>query len=179
MSVEARLRMFSRVGFYVVVIICAVVAWRFQQHWTTPSWPADGIISSSQAEMTSWDAKAIDAASQTNSLLTTLGTAMLGAIGLLLINHSARHRPRHLWSAMGSSVCVGISIYFGYVGYLEVLAATTNHSPINPYNASFLGPSRAQFYALLLAALLFADFTFHELTKKEEKKEPIHDAVSR
>jgi len=169
MEFEAARRL-SRLIFYIAAILCAVVAWKLQQHYIgTPQWPADGIISSSETDLSSWEAKGIEAASQMNSLLTTLGTAMLGAMGFLLINiHSAHHRPRHLWSALASAVCVGASIYFGYVGYMHVLGATASHR-FNPYDQLIKWPSQAQFYMLLLAVFFFADFTFHELTRKEKE----------
>lgn len=170
----------SRVIFYVVVILCGFTAWRIQEYYIkTAGWPDDGVIAtipttSADSDMSAWDSKAIDAATQTNSVLTTLGTAMLGAMGFLLINtRGAKHAPRHLWSALGGGVCVGVSIYFGYVGYMQVMAAAHNHK-FNPYGQSFQWPSNAQFYALLLAAMFFADFTFftiHQLTTKEDKRE--------
>lgn len=153
---------FSRLVFYVAVIVLAVVSWRFTALMNARSLPVGTIIATSDSTMSPWDDKAMRAYSDMSSLLTTLGTAMLGAVGFLLANRRKTSHVPHLWSALLGATCVGLSIYFGYVCHLYLLAAAASRT-FDPYNLSTIWPSRAQFYSLLMAVFFFADFAFHDL----------------
>jgi hypothetical protein len=102
---------------------------------------------------------------QTNGLLTTLGTALLGAIGLLISNRAAScSKPRHLWAAFLAVACGGVSLFFGYTSHSNLLYLI-HIKNINPYDAGYLYSSHAQFYTLLVGAFFAADFAVHDLSK--------------
>lgn len=154
----------SRVGFYVAVIALGLIAWRFTALMNARGLPAGAVIlSTSDSTMSPWDDTAMKAYSDMSALLTTLGMTILGAVGFLLVNHGKSRRVPHLWSALLGATCVGLSIYFGYVCHLYLLASAASRT-FDPYNMSTIWPSRAQFYSLLVAVFFFADFAFHDLS---------------
>jgi hypothetical protein len=158
----------NRLRFYVLAIVIAAAVLVFQHYMGKIAYR--DIVSSSSLTGTDtlppWEEKALDAYSAMSGLLTTLATALLGALGYLLINASqAAPQLRNRASAMGSALFAVLSLYFGYVSHLTLLAYTYN----NAFNPNFFGvmwPSRSQFYTLLLAVFLFADFAFRVLGKE-------------
>ncbi|HJX84921.1 MAG TPA: hypothetical protein VJ723_11300 [Candidatus Angelobacter sp.] len=153
----------SRVVFYVAVIVLALIAWRFTALMNARSLPVGTVIlATTDSTMSPWDDTAMKAYSDMSALLTTLGMTILGAVGFLLVNRKANRVP-HLWSALLGATCVGLSIYFGYVCHLYLLASAASRT-FDPYNLSTIWPSRAQFYSLLVAVFFFADFAFHDLS---------------
>jgi hypothetical protein len=110
-----------------------------------------------------WEEKAFDAYYAMSGLLITLGTALLGALGYLLINaRQAVPQLRHGASAVGSALFAVLSIYFGFLCNESVMARAFSLG-FNPYSLDVQYPLALQFYTLLLAVFLFADFSFHEL----------------
>ena len=99
------------------------------------------------------------------SLLTTLATALLGALGYLLMNE--RQARLHFYlsvPAVLSATFAVVSIYFGYrcdsnaLWYVFQGAFTPDAPPL-------VWPKMAQFFCLLLAVFFFADYAFNELGK--------------
>lgn len=158
---SARLRGF---GFYIAVTALALVVWEMQHRLTAATFPPNEIIASSGDAPAQWQQLAVHAVSDSTSLLTTLATALLGALGLLLVNRAKNQTPpRHLWSAFicGAAACV--SLYFGYVEHLYLVYMLSNQT-FDPYR--LVNPSYLQFYALLAGTFFLADFAFHDLRQE-------------
>jgi hypothetical protein len=167
----------SQFNFYILAVVVAAAALIVQLYMEKTSYRAQsGIISAtslakqdsqdSKDSIPPWEEKALQTYSDMSGLLTTLSTALLGGLGYLLINsRAAGPQGRHRLSALASAVFAVLSLYYGYVSHLSVLASTYRKT-FNPYELGLRWPSRAQFYALLLAVFFFADFAFHELGKE-------------
>jgi hypothetical protein len=156
---------FHGFGFYLAVTVLALSVWQMQRHLTNATFPPNEIISSSTDAPAQWQQLAVQAVSDSTALLTTLATALLGALGLLLVNRSKNQSPpRHLWSAFlcGASACV--SLYFGYVEHLYLVYMISNQS-FDSYR--LVNPSYFQFYALLAGTFFLADFAFHDLRQED------------
>jgi hypothetical protein len=165
---------FHRLRFYILTIVTAAAVLVFQHYMNKIAY-RDIVSSSSLTETDTippWVEKALDAYSAMSGLLTTLATALLGALGYLLTNgNQAAPQLRNGASAMGSALFAVLSLYFGYVSHLTLLAYTYS----NAFNPNFFGviwPSRSQFYTLLLAVLFFADFAFRVLGKEAGSERP-------
>jgi hypothetical protein len=110
---------------------------------------------------------AVQAAADTTSLLTTLATALLAALGLLLTNRNEnRPKLRHRWSALLTAASAGISLYYGYVKHLYLLTMI-NSSCFDPHKFSFVRANYLQFYPLLVGFFFLADFVFHDFLEGE------------
>jgi hypothetical protein len=161
----------SRFNFYIVAVVVAGAVLLLQGYMEKTSYRAErGIISATsldnQGSIPAWQEKALQTYSDMSGLLTTLSTALLGGLGYLLINsRTAGPQVRHRLSALASAVFAVLSLYFGYVSHLSVLAATYRKT-FDPYDLGVRWPSRAQFYTLLLGVFLFADFAFYELAEE-------------
>jgi hypothetical protein len=159
-----------RLNFYVLALLIAVAVLLYQYCMQNIAKQDAGIMSASSLGQSDtsqggWQ-KALDAYSAMSGLLITLATALLGALGYLLINAGATvPKLRHGISAVSSALFAVLSLYFGYVSHLTVLSFTYNNA-FNPYAFAVQWPSRSQFYTLLLAVFFFADFAFHELGKE-------------
>jgi hypothetical protein len=99
-------------------------------------------------------------------LLTTLATALLGALGLIMGNKvSAGSKLRHMWAAFLAAIGGVLSLYFGYVSHLNLLAMIGNEY-FNSYDPLYLFFSHAQFYSLLAGTFFFADFAVHDFNQE-------------
>jgi hypothetical protein len=159
----------TRLGFYFAAVALVAIVWRVQHYMdalTVP--PPNTIISSfsSSGNPNQWQQIGFQAVSQMDGLLTTLATALLGALGLLLVRVRAGQQPRHLGSAFVSGVFVGLSLYFGYVGHLHVLYMIHTET-FDPFSLLYILPSHSQFYALLLGFFFFGDFAVHDLSEEK------------
>lgn len=160
----------SRMWFYIAVALLVASVWAVQVYAYHKIFNTEGTIFSGSSgpppAPTEWQKMAAEAMATTNGLLTTLGTALLGALGLLIGNKAADgSRVRHMWAAFLAAVGAGLSLYFGYVSHLNLLAMISSET-INPYDPVYMFSSHAQFYTLLAGAFLFADFAFHGLSKE-------------
>ena len=163
-------RRLNRIWFYLAVVLLVASVWAIQVYAYRKIFGTEGTIFSASsgppAPPTEWQKMAAEAMATTNGLLTTLGTAMLGALGLLIGNKAADgSRVRHMWAAFLAAVGAGLSLYFGYVSHLNLLAMISSQT-LNPYDPVYMFSSHAQFYTLLAGAFLFADFAFHGLSKE-------------
>jgi hypothetical protein len=163
----------GRVRFYIgtIVLIAAVLAYQhFMQNRSQVYGPSIDALTVLQE-------KQLEAFLSMNQLLIALGTAMFGAMGFLLARNPRPHSaPRELWAAVGSAICVGLSLYFGYKSYDDVLFML-QQSTFDLYGTLVLGDRVAHFATLMAGAFLFADFAFHEMSR-EDGHEPSDDAKS-
>ena len=161
---KSKPRWITRLGFYLATIALVIVVWRIQLRTDRVAFPADQstVFSSASDAPSQWQQLAIQALSETNQLLTTLATALLGALGLILSREHRRSKPRHLWSAALCALCTGLSLYYAYVIHVRLLWMVTieNFDATSPLYRS---PSYCQFYFLLAAVFFFADFAVHDL----------------
>jgi hypothetical protein len=146
----------ARVGLYIAVCVIAVIAWFIQSG--TPSFfpPASD-------KPTEWQQMALQVASESTRLLTTLASALLGGLGLLLSDKFSKGtQPQHTWAAIVSAMGAGLSLFFGYVVHLHLLWMVGN-KVFDPTSPLFVLPSHYQFYTLLVAAFFLAAFVVHNL----------------
>jgi hypothetical protein len=161
----------KRFAFYLLAVLVALSVWFLQRYMRAAAPSESGIISSTslnQPASSDTQGKAADMYTTTTGLLTTLATALLGALGYLLMNErqgklSLKHRVSP--TAMVSATFAVVSIYFGYrcdnnaLWYVSQGAFTPAAPPL-------IWPKMAQFFSLLLAVFFFADFVFHELGRE-------------
>jgi hypothetical protein len=161
MTKTARRAIIFRFVFYVVaaVFIFSVVA--LQRSIGVGIEPVVGSPSPGQQ-------RELDALLEMNHLITTLCTGLLGGLGFLLVNgRKSRRRSVTLWAAFGSAVCVGCSLFFGYVLYLAIISML-QFGFFNLNNPQILWARQAHFYSFLLAVVLFGDFAFHNLSGEDQ-----------
>lgn len=174
MKLTIEKRKFARIWFYVIVLGLAMSVWRVQVHmydkiFKAFSQPGTILSASTNANAvpTDWQQISFQAMSDITGLLTTLGTALLGAIGLLMVQSGKASKSRSLWAAFLAAICGGISLYFGYVSHLNILAMIQVQNQLPVYNSVYQFSNQAQFYTLLAGAFFFADFAFHGMGAEE------------
>jgi hypothetical protein len=151
----------TRLAFYVAFGVLVATVWEVQRHMNAAAFPPNSVISS-ESNVTDWQRMSVSAVSETSRLLTTLATALLGGIGLLLGNRDQhRPKPRHLWSALLAAMAAGVSLYFGFVIH-SYLVGMFSYETFSAYVLKY--PAYCQFYALLGGAFFLADFAFHDLS---------------
>lgn len=157
-----------RQRFYVLAVVTVVVTLVFVY---SMEWIAHGSPASPNNPPMKPD-NALDLYSTMSGLLVTLATALLGALGYLLMNMPKKEsRPGRSASALGSALFAVLSIFFGYKAHLTALIYTSFNA-FDPNTFNLIWPSRAQFYTLLLAVFFFADFAFHELGEGASDERP-------
>lgn len=155
----------ARVVFYIGSVSLAILVTLYQ-HTLNADFiqPPDTVVSSSPTDNSiQWQQMAVQVASDTTALLTTLATALLGAL-VLLFTGSRENPPnllRHRWSALLSAAAAGISLYYGYVKHLYLLTML-NGNNFNPQMHAFVKVNYLQFYALLAGFFFLADFVFND-----------------
>jgi len=113
--------------------------------------------------------KQMSAFLEMNRLLITLATSLLGAIGFLLANKREGQSARALWAALASAVCVGLSLYFGYRAYEDIIQMLQPPYPAFDLTGPLVSWDRyAHFFTFLLGVFFFFDFAFHEVSKSKE-----------
>jgi hypothetical protein len=119
------------------------------------------IVEATQAELTEFNKKQIDAFTDTNKLLTTLATALIGVTTGFLLNRDQKvklsrgdfRRAILSWSA------AGLSLYCGQLSYRQLLWML-GHQFCDVFHDSIWWPTRAQFWAFLISAVALADFVY-------------------
>jgi hypothetical protein len=162
-------RVFTRTWFYIAVLLLVLTVWGLQvriyhQAFQPPSAlsPVITELSGTPAMPNDWQKMSMQAMTDTNGLLTTLATALLGALGLMMGRKvSGGAGARHMWAAFLGAIGAGLSLYFGYVSHLNLLAMISNET-FDSYNRLYLFFSHAQFYSLLAGTFFFADFAVHD-----------------
>jgi hypothetical protein len=151
----------------VLVLILLVCGFQYYLYIQTMSQRNTVFSSSSDATFIQWQQMGVQNASETTRLLTTLGTALLGGLGLVLGNRDpSSPKRRHLWSALVCAMGACLSLYYGYACHLS-LSAMIFSANFDPYSLAYKRPSQLQFYALLVALLFFTDFVVYNLNEEE------------
>jgi hypothetical protein len=173
----------GRVGFYLGCILLAAVVYGIEVHIQNT---ASGVLGSmpdlpdpqsraSEAIQTqqpsSTDQRNEDkqgAFMAMNQLITTLGTTLMGALGFLLANRKSASKPLEMWAAFASFVCVGLSLYFGYRGYIDLIHLL--NVPNFDLTGGLISSDRdLQFGFFVLGVFFFADFAFYQLNSEGSK----------
>jgi hypothetical protein len=150
----------ARLGFYIVSILVAVAAWQFTNYMNARPYDSASL---NEPDL----GKALDAYQGINNLLITLGTGILGAMGFLLTSTPKRHyRFQDLWPASLSVICVGVSLYFGYISFLNVEFVFNNSIGTLQIDLA-QWPQKAHFLTLLAGFFFFADFVMQDLGKAD------------
>lgn len=161
-------RVLGRIWFYVAVVVLVAAVWGLQVHMYRLVYQ-NPIISESAGvpdKPNDWQKMSMSVMTDTNGLLTTLATALLGALGLMMGRKvSGGAGPRHMWAAFLGAIGAVLSLYFGYVSHLNLLGMITNET-FSPYNRLYMFFSRAQFYSLLAGTFFFADYAVHDFNRE-------------
>lgn len=156
-------RRINRFGFYLGAIVLAVVVWRTERYMQSGT---------SIYQATPIQEKAVDAFLEMNRLITTLATTLLGALGFLLFGgRTAQSWSRERWAAVAGAVFVCLSIYYGYVAYLDVISML-ELSYFDPYSAQLLRAQYAHFYTFLVGVILFAGFVYQNMCTEDQYEHP-------
>jgi hypothetical protein len=161
------------IWFYAAAVLIVFSVWAVQMHVYRQVFSVPGKIFSASpgtpSEPSEWQKMSVQAMTESNRLLTTLATAMLGALGLLVGSKAQNgFGSRHMWAAFLGALGGSLSLYFGYVSHLNLLAMINNQTP-NPYDPVYLFSSHAQFYTLLAGAFFLADFAAHYMAEEKPK----------
>jgi hypothetical protein len=161
----------SRARFYSTVSALVLAVWGLQVFMYQKVYNAPGIIFSESptapAIPSDWQKMSIQTMTDTNRLLTSLATALLGAVGLLIGNKAQEASDRrHMWAALLAAIGGVLSLYFGYVGHLNLLAMISNRT-FSAYDPVYQFSSHAQFYSLLAGVIFLADFAVHDLNSEK------------
>jgi len=158
----------KRFGFYFGAIMIAVAVWGIEYHMQSGP---------TIYEATPTQDKAVDAFSEMNRLLITLGTSLLGAMGLLLSSgFRGRDCSRDLWAAITGAVFVAASIYYGYVANLIVITMVAAGN-FDPYNSALVRTHSLHFGTFLAGVILFAGFVCQNVMTGDAEHERPHDVT--
>jgi hypothetical protein len=103
-----------------------------------------------------------------NQLLIALGTTLLGAMGFLLANRAKGGSPvREPWLVGASAAFVGLSLYFGYKSYDDIMfILQPSGASFDLYGSLIFSDRVAHFATLMIGVFLFADFAFREFSQE-------------
>jgi hypothetical protein len=160
-------RTLAKVRFYGVFVILAASVWAVGHYANRLIFGVPGTIFGVTDPSTSadWSSITVKAMTDINALLTSLATALLGAIGLLIANAGNSSKTAHTWAAFLAAISGGVSLYCGYECHCFVLTMITNQTFFGTYEDAYLIYKNIQFFALLAGALFLADFAFHGLSE--------------
>jgi hypothetical protein len=159
------------IGFYLVVIVVAALAWAFENHMSVQAYneivAQGGVSGTVITQLDAVQTKEFDAFLDLNQQVTTLETALMGGVFYLLFNSRKGSAWRHRRSALIGSLLVSISIYFGFVSYSYFIVTLQNGNP-DPTTGLTRVAQQAHFYTFLLGVIFFANFIFHNLPEENK-----------
>lgn len=125
-------------------------------------------------ELSNIEIKAYEAFMERCKLLISLATALIGAIGLILIwdkKEEIKITNFQKSFIIVSAVSAGFSIYFGYVTYCRIIEFLANKifnlQKLNPYLRI---PIEGQFWTFLFSILFFGIFVFLDISDSKKAK---------
>jgi hypothetical protein len=162
----------GRLGVYIIAMGVVAVVWLFEfymQHRTQ-------LYGSLIEKLNPLQEKQLAAFLEMNRLLITLGTTLLGAMGFLLTGErKAESSRRELRAAFGSALCVGLSLYFGYRAYEDIILMLQAPATFDLTGFLISWDRYAHFCTFLFGVFFFVDFAFHEMIK-ENRHEDVENA---
>jgi hypothetical protein len=172
MRESTRRSIIRRLCLYSGVLGLVAMVWLLEVYMQNRT-QAAGVYGSLIDALTPLQEKQLSAFMQMNQLLITLGTTLLGAMGFLLVGRRGARSFRELWAPLMSALCVGLSLYFGYRAYADVIQMFQPPFPTFDLTGSLILWDRyAHFFTFLLGAFFFLDFAFQEVSK-EDLHEPV------
>jgi hypothetical protein len=182
----------SRIEFYVVVALLVPALWGIwkygiykprvlsQTPLTTPPPDAEqnqspethplpnavqSAFSATPPGPTDWQKMSVTVEGNTGALLTTLATALFGAVGWLVFEARKKSKKRHLWAAFLAALCTSISLFCGAAsqGHLVWMLSREN---FNPYDSVYMLLNLAQFGFLGAGACFLAGFAIYDLSEE-------------
>jgi hypothetical protein len=147
-----------RTIFYAVVLVLGLVTWRIE----VSQEPQSHVYGEEVTDLNQVEKAQLDAFSSMNGLVTTLGTGLMGALGFLLARGGSSHPLRELIPAFVSFLLVGVSLYFGYHAYQDVLYMLDNET-FNLTSGQILFDREAHFFTFFAGVVVFTDFALLEL----------------
>jgi len=178
----------QRLRFYAIALFVLGSLYEYQSYeFKKPYFQTNQVISSApldQSSFLAWQQLEEKAASEYSSLLTTLATALVGALGWMMVearkDSKKRHtKLQHVWAAFLAAICAGVSLYYGSLSQKSLLIMLWSQN-VDPLQGVYSFLARNQFVALGAGALFFADFAFHDFGKGDSNEKPQNpaDAVS-
>jgi MFS family permease len=171
MNHTSRRRLLTRTAFYMGAIAFILLVWQFQKNIT------GNLMERTLSTLDPLQQKELDAFLEMNRLLTGLSTGLLGALSFILVNRGKDQRGSGQWAAYLSAVCVGLSLFFGYVVYLAIVNMLDYHY-FQLFTWQIQWARQANFYTFFLGVVLFGDYAFHAL-HTEDDDDPSRDAAGR
>jgi hypothetical protein len=143
-----------------------LLVWQFQKNIT------GNLLEQTLNTLDPLQQKELDAFLEMNRLITTLSTGLLGALSFILVNRGKEQRglPGQ-WTAYLSAICVGLSLFFGYVVYLAIVNMLDNHY-FQLFTWQIQWARQAHFYTFFLGVVLFGDYAFHTLRSEDQDERP-------
>lgn len=173
---EQRLRgLRSEVGFWIVVILVGLAAWKGVTHLNNETLNAlaaqGGIAGVVSDTAQSSQATVVNAFLGDAQQITTMGTAVLGGVFYLLFSG----RKGEAWTKGKAAMVLGsifvcLSIYAGFVAYSYIIAAVADSIPDPIHGSNAYAAQQAQFYLFLLGVVCFANFIFHNLPTEAKRE---------
>lgn len=121
-----------------------------------------------KTELQNIEIKAYEAFMERDKLLISLSTAIIGAIGLLLMGKKKGETIGIIQQSflLICSISAGLSIYLGYVIYSRVTELLSN-SIFNLNNSYLVIPISGQFWAFFISVIFFTLFIFFDKIIKD------------
>jgi len=119
-------------------------------------------------KLTELQSKQLDSFNENNKLLTTLATALIGAITGFLLHRDGNTRLERsdLRRATSAWTLAALSLYFGHLTSRQ-LTWMLQAQFFNVFHAAVLWPARAQFWTFFLSAVLLADFVYRSVLRNQ------------
>jgi hypothetical protein len=153
--------------FFCIAVVTGVIVWGVQEYMY---FQGRAYIEERLDALSALQDKQLSAFLEMNRLLTTLGTTLLGATGFLL-NTRRRGAEPHMWLGLASALCIGLSIYFGYEAYEDILWMLEGRF-FDLSNPEIHWTHAAEFYTFLLGAIFFCAFVTHRFTAVRPSESP-------
>lgn len=172
MSLAINKRMLVKIRFYSVFAILAAIVWAVNHYANHVIFGAPGTIfgATDPSSSVDWPFITVKAMTDANALLTSLATALLGAVGLLIVKARDSSKSAHMWAAFLAAISGGVSLYGGYQCHCFVLTMIAYQTFSGAYEDAYLIYRDIQFFALLAGAVFLADFAFHGLGEHAVEK---------
>ena len=148
----------SEIAFYIGAIGLVIVVDKLTVYLNTRPY----VVPVAAVPVTDALSKAQDAHAAVGNLLTTLATGLFAAFGVFL-TRTPKHRlsTGQVWLAGLSVFFIFLSLYFGFIGSQNLIWAI--EYSVGLELAKLQWPRQLQFYSLIVAVFLFADFVRRDL----------------
>lgn len=127
--------------------------------------PDQNQFSTSPPQPSEWQKMSVTVEGNTGALLTTLATALFGAMGWIMIEARKTPKKRHMWAGYLAALCTGVSLFFGAASQGHLVSMLSRGS-FNPFDPMYRILNISQFGFLIAGACFLAGFAFYDLGKE-------------